>query len=106
VRKPRRFELHVSSPARRDITAILKLSLQKFGQAASLRYERLILQALVDIEADPERPGSKERPELMIEGARTGTQSAIEIFNLAVEGLQLREHIETWINIHKVKQAA
>jgi hypothetical protein len=35
-----------------------------------------------------------------------GTQSAIEIFNLAVEGLQMREHIETWINIHKVKQAA
>jgi toxin ParE1/3/4 len=40
-------------------------------KAASLRYEIPILQALVDIEADPERPGSKQRPELMAGGART-----------------------------------
>lgn len=31
----------------------------------------LIRQALLDVEADPERPGSKERPEIMIKGART-----------------------------------
>src|ERR1035441_1983782 len=30
-----------------------------------------IKQALRDIGADPERPGSTERPELLIEGART-----------------------------------
>ncbi len=30
-----------------------------------------MLQALTDIGADPERLGSKARPELMIEGART-----------------------------------
>ena len=61
VRKPRRFELYVSGPARRDIAAILKWSLEKFGQAASLRYEALFLQALCDVETDPERPGSKEK---------------------------------------------
>jgi toxin ParE1/3/4 len=71
VRKLRGLELYVSGHARRDIAAVLKWSLQKFGEAASLRYEALILQALVDIEADPERQGSKARPELMVGGART-----------------------------------
>jgi toxin ParE1/3/4 len=36
-----------------------------------LRYAALMAQALRDIGGDPERPGSKERPEIMIEGART-----------------------------------
>jgi toxin ParE1/3/4 len=66
-----RVRLRVSGAARRDVAAILKWSLEKFGKTASLRYEVLILQALVDIEAGPERPGSKERPELMVDGART-----------------------------------
>jgi plasmid stabilization system protein ParE len=63
--------LHLTGPARRDIASIVKRSLQEFGEAASLRYRALIRQALLDIEAAPERPGSKKRPEIMIEGART-----------------------------------
>lgn len=39
--------------------------------AASLRYRAFIGQALLDLEADPERPGSKARPDLLVEGART-----------------------------------
>jgi hypothetical protein len=35
------------------------------------RYKALIKQSLLDIANDPERHGSKERPEIMIEGART-----------------------------------
>lgn len=69
--KKRSFQFHVTGPARRDITAIVKRSLQEFGEAASLRYSALIRQALLDIEADPERPGTKERPDLMTKGART-----------------------------------
>jgi len=61
----------LTSSARRDIAAILKWSLREFGTAASLRYRALIRQALADLEADPARPGSLERPELMVEGART-----------------------------------
>jgi plasmid stabilization system protein ParE len=68
--KPR-LQVHVTGPARRDIAAIVKPSLQEFGEAASLRYEALILQALSDIGDDPERPGSTKRPEIMIEGALT-----------------------------------
>lgn len=45
--------------------------MREFGERAALRYDALIKQALKDIAADPERPGSKERPEIMIEGART-----------------------------------
>ena len=65
------FQLHVTAAARRDIVAIVKRSVQEFGEAASLRYSALIHQALRDVEADPERPGSKERPDLMTKGART-----------------------------------
>jgi plasmid stabilization system protein ParE len=71
VAKPRSLQFHVTGPARRDIAAIVKKSLQEFGEAASQRYRILIRQALLDIEADPERPGSTRRPEIMIEGART-----------------------------------
>jgi toxin ParE1/3/4 len=71
VGKKRSVRLHIAGPARRDIAAILKWSLNEFGEAAALRYSALIRQALTDIEADPVRPGSKERPEIMIPGART-----------------------------------
>ena len=43
----------------------------KFGARAAIRYDALIKQALNDIAADPERPGSNERPELMLTGLRT-----------------------------------
>jgi toxin ParE1/3/4 len=71
VAKKRSLRFQVTGPARRDIAAIVKSSLQEFGEAASLRYSALIRQALLDIAADPERPGSQERPEIMIQGART-----------------------------------
>ena len=49
----------------------MKRSIRDFGKAAAIRYRALIRQALNDVKADPERPGSKERPEIMIQGART-----------------------------------
>jgi toxin ParE1/3/4 len=71
VAKRPRLEVQVTGPARRDSAAILKRSRKEFGTAAALRYEALLVQALVDIGNDPARPGSKARPEMMIEGART-----------------------------------
>ena len=71
VPKKGSVRFHVTGPARRDIAAIVKRSLREFGEAASRRYGALIRQALLDIEADPERPGSKERREILIRGART-----------------------------------
>ncbi|MEO8025031.1 MAG: type II toxin-antitoxin system RelE/ParE family toxin [Bryobacteraceae bacterium] len=62
---------HIASPARRDIAAILKHSSRTFGEAASRRYEALILQAVVDLVTDPERPGSKEHADFMMPGVRT-----------------------------------
>ena len=55
----------------RDVREIRRWSENKFGKPAAKRYEALLLQALRDIEAEPERPGSKERPDVMIAGART-----------------------------------
>ena len=39
-------------------------SQQEFGTRAASRYLELILQALKDLEANPMRPGAKQRPEL------------------------------------------
>ena len=55
----------------RDIKAILNWSRKEFGETAAARYKAPIKQALRDIGADPERPGSTEHPEIPIEGART-----------------------------------
>jgi len=63
--------LIIAGPALRDIAAIVSWSVKHFGERAALRYEDLILQAMRDIAADPERPGATERSDLMIEGART-----------------------------------
>ena len=57
--------------ARQDIREILRWSEQEFGETAAARYRALIKQAVRDVAEDPKRPGSKERPEIMIEGART-----------------------------------
>lgn len=65
------FELRVAGPARRDIAAIIRWSYEHFGEAAALRYQALIAQAFLDLQADPTRPGSKERLELPVQGTRT-----------------------------------
>jgi hypothetical protein len=43
---------------------------------------------LVDIETDHERPGSKERPELMVEGART---YQLSLSRTKVSGAKVKE---------------
>jgi hypothetical protein len=88
VAKNRRLNIVVTEPARRDIAAILKRSAREFGIDASLRYKALIRQALIDIETDHERPGSKERPELMVEGART---YQLSLSRTKVSGAKVKE---------------
>jgi toxin ParE1/3/4 len=58
------LQLLVSGPAKRDIAAILNWSLREFGEDAAARYNALIRQALLDIRANPERPGAQYRKEL------------------------------------------
>ncbi len=67
----KRREIVLAASARRDLFVVMEWTVQEFGGRAALRYDALIKQALKDIAADPERPGSIERPEIMIEGART-----------------------------------
>lgn len=58
--------------AHQDVREVLRWSERKFGKTAAARYRALIKQAVRDIGADPERPGSKEQPEIMInKGGRT-----------------------------------
>jgi toxin ParE1/3/4 len=68
---PKKLEIRLTGPAQRDLSIVMEWTVKEFGLRAALRYDALIKQALKDIAADPERPGSKERPEIMIEGART-----------------------------------
>jgi toxin ParE1/3/4 len=50
--------------AERDITSILAWTHEHFGEQARLRYEALLVQAIVDVAEDPERPGSALRHEI------------------------------------------
>jgi toxin ParE1/3/4 len=59
-----RFRIVLSRAARRDIVEVLKWSAEHFGERAAGRYQALLKQALRDIAADPECPGSQARPEL------------------------------------------
>ena len=56
--------------ASRDVSEIWRWSERNFGKAAALRYEGLLDQALRDIAVDPNRPGSKQQPKIMVADAR------------------------------------
>jgi toxin ParE1/3/4 len=56
---------------RQDLREILRWSEWRFGETAAARYRALIKQAVRDIAEDPMRPGSKERPDVMMKGVRT-----------------------------------
>jgi toxin ParE1/3/4 len=74
--------------ARQDVREVLRWSERNFGETAAARYKALIKQAVRDIGADPERPGSKEQPELMIGGART---YHLELSRSRVSGSRVKE---------------
>jgi toxin ParE1/3/4 len=59
-----RYRVVLSPLASSDIRAALIWSRERFGERAAARYRDLLKQALRDIAADPERPGSRERPDL------------------------------------------
>jgi toxin ParE1/3/4 len=54
----------LSDAAQADVIDILAWTHEQFGEAARLRYERLIVAALRDVATQPDRPGSIVRPEL------------------------------------------
>ena len=80
--------MRITGTATRDLLGVLEWTVQEFGVEASLRYDALIKQALKDIVADPERPGSRERPDLTIEGART---YHISLSRTRVAGARVKE---------------
>ena len=70
AKPPKKHEVRLTDPAKRDLSSVMEWTVKKFGERAAIRYDALIKQALKDISADPERPGSTDRPEIMLEGAR------------------------------------
>ncbi|HWJ39097.1 MAG TPA: type II toxin-antitoxin system RelE/ParE family toxin [Sphingomicrobium sp.] len=64
----RRYRL--SAAAQADIVDILARTEERFGEAARVRYETLIVAAIRDIAENPDRPGAPVRPELGV-GARS-----------------------------------
>jgi toxin ParE1/3/4 len=54
----------LSAAAEADIIDILAYTQERFGELARQRYETLLVAALRDIAADPQRLGSVARPEL------------------------------------------
>jgi len=60
----RPLQIILAPAAERDVRETLRWSRERFGERAAARYRNLLKQALRDIAADPERPGSQERPDL------------------------------------------
>lgn len=54
----------LSSLAEQDLEAILAWSHELFGEQGRLRYEALLVQAILDVASTPRRPGCRPRPEL------------------------------------------
>lgn len=57
-----RFTLSVA--AERDIVSILTWTHEHFGEHARLRYESLLVQAMIDVAENPHCPGSEARDEI------------------------------------------
>jgi len=57
--------------ARDDVKEIMRWTANMFGARAARRYRALLNQAVDDIGDDPERLGSKARPEAAVAGIRT-----------------------------------
>lgn len=53
-----------SPDAERDIQAILAWTHGQFGEQTRLRYEELLVQAILDVADEPGRIGTQERPDL------------------------------------------
>lgn len=60
-----RYLITVTTPAERDLRAILLWSETEFGNTAADRYQALIAQAMVDLAENPFRPGAKQREDLL-----------------------------------------
>ena len=56
--------VRLSEAAQVDVVDLLAWTHEQFGEAARLRYQALLATALRDLAAEPERPGSINRPEL------------------------------------------
>ncbi|SIO46374.1 toxin ParE1/3/4 [Singulisphaera sp. GP187] len=54
----------LSPLAEQDLEAILAWSHEHFGEQGRLRYEALLVRAILDVAADIRRPGCQSRPEL------------------------------------------
>ncbi len=54
----------ISPAADRDIRSILVGSQERFGTQGRLRYEALLVRAILDIAEDPQRVGSQTRSEI------------------------------------------
>ena len=55
----------ISPAAERDIEAILAWTHEQLGASARLRYEALLVRAILDVADNAERAGSQGRPEIV-----------------------------------------
>ena len=54
----------LSPLAEADLESILAWTHENFGEEGRLRYEALLVRAILDVANDPQRPGCHSRPEL------------------------------------------
>ncbi|MGC1272160.1 MAG: type II toxin-antitoxin system RelE/ParE family toxin [Planctomycetaceae bacterium] len=57
-------QYRLSPLAEQDLESILAWTHEHFGERGRLRYEALLLRAILDVADDPQRSGCRPRPEL------------------------------------------
>jgi toxin ParE1/3/4 len=107
--RPAALKVVQAPAARQDIRELLKWSQLRFGERAAARYRALLKQALRDIAADPERPGSHARPDLApgvrtyhLSYSRNRAKAGLGTVNAPRHFLIYRRHSETVVDLLRV----
>jgi toxin ParE1/3/4 len=58
------IRLFIAPAAEQDMEAVLRWTHDEWGEQARLRYEALLVRAIIDAATNPDLPGSTRRPEI------------------------------------------
>lgn len=99
----------VAPAAQRDIDAILLWTAEHFGEDARRRYAALLVQAILDVAADPHRAGTIRREEIApaartyhLLHARSGVAASRGRVNKPRHLVLFRVHAESGVEILRV----
>lgn len=98
-----RFRL--SPEAQEDIAAILAWTHTEFGAEILRRYEELLVQAMLDLADDPDRPGTLQRPELAKSELMLDSKDGIPVLQVTPDTSMPIERVQLLYSVDPDPQA-